>query len=174
MTITANVALAHDAETARRAVLAAEEALRFFTTRLQIQRYELAAPTSDSVAFRALWNDARTDLTALTAITRRLDRLKGLLAEQAEARFTAGQAQVRDALTSIAERSTISTQQADYFLELAARAFGPADPAQRVNTTAVFHALFDYDGDDRRVLRPDITIDSVRHAVLANVVPMVG
>lgn len=165
MTDLANRDLALDARTARDFVKVAAGYLRTLRTDLALRRYDVAEDTANNAEFQGLRADLNADLIALDGIYRHLDRLTTLLADQADAELTFGQAQVRDALASIVAAGVIDRLQADYFVELAIRAFGPAD-ATAVDTIAVEQVVFALVSDStKRRIRGGVTLDKLAQAV---------
>jgi hypothetical protein len=164
---TANRNLAIDAEIARSAVQVAVDAVQTFQFGIEAKRYELAEATVNSRDYQHHRADVRADLVMLKAIGERLERIKHLLAEEADAPLTFGQAQVRDCLVNIAARESISKDQADDFIDDAVRSFIPRGYERvEVDRVAVDQALFGLtDDSQQRVLRAGVTLDIVRQAV---------
>lgn len=168
--MTENTSLAAKADTARRAVIAARDAVNIFNLSLEVDRYRLAADTIDSREFQGLRIELQADLTQLEQAVAHLEQVRDSL-DDTDGELSFIQAQVAVLLTAAQERGTVTQGQAWYLIEQAVHAFTHDTTSVTVSWDALHDALFDYTDDPLvRALRPDVTLETLRRAVAESLV----
>lgn len=168
--MTQNNLLAVEAESARRSVEIARDAVRIFNLSLEIDRYRLAAETINSTEFQNLRAELRADLTALERAVVHLEQMRTVLGHT-DGELSFAQAQVAELLAAAQERTTVTRDQAWYLIEQAVHAFAHDTTDVFISWDGLHDALFDYVEDaEARALRPDVTLETIRRAVAESLV----